>query len=217
MDKPAIREESGGMEDSIFISVLEYGEKAGLKGITRQDLKNWATEKGFVSGHNDDIKVGFLMNLFKECFEKVTPLNVGTPKWNLKTEYYFRLIEYRELQESRLSARSANRNAIWAIGLSIFAIIVSGILAFNQLTTSVGMNKSDLQAFIISNTRENRQREVKLDSLQMAQILSAMGYRQAKPENERKSSQNKDQGKEVSHHQLINQYFEDESGAILQE
>ena len=206
------------MEDSIFIEVLKFGEKKGLEGTDYNELSNWIIKNGFAESADakKDNKAAILSNLFDECFDYPRGGN-KRDKANLKTEYYFRLIEYRELQASRMAARSANRNAMYAIRISIFAIIVSAVLTFTQLNAPVSVNKSDLQALINSNTSANVQREVKLDSLQMAQILSAIGYRQPKPENDRKKSLYKDQGKEVSHHQLINKYFEGESGTILKE
>jgi len=200
------------MEDSIFIEVLKFGEEKGIEGVSFEKLKNWIyddKDAGFT-----DTELVLLKNIFDECFEQSKVGNY-IEEFNLKTEYYFRLIEYRELQESREAAKSANRNAMWAICISILAIIISAVLTFNQLNTPVSMNKSDLQALINSNTKADVQREVKIDSLQMAQILSAIGYSQ--PHRKAEKQKALDQGREVSHHQLINKYFEGESGAILKE
>jgi len=204
------------MEDSIFIEVLKFGAKKGLEGTDYNELSNWIIQNGFAENADatKDNKAAILRNLFDECFDYPRS-GYKRDKANLKTEYYFRLIEYRELQESRMAARSANRNAMWAICISILAIIISAVLTFNQLNTPVSMNKSDLQALFNSNTKADVQREIKIDNLQMAQILSAIRYSQ--PHLKAEKQKGSDQGKEVSHHQLINKYFEDESGAILKE
>lgn len=203
------------MEDSIFIKVLEHGEQVGLDGTNETLLRDYIQRKTSINFEDEDHKhkTDSLHRLFLSCFEFFDNGKAGKNNI-LKTEYYFRLIEYRELQESRLAARSANKSAMWAISISIFAIIISAVLTFAQLNTPVSMNTSDLLSLTNSNAV---QREVKLDSLQMAQILLAVGYGQAKPTSDRKVSPDQSHGKEVQHHQLINQYFEDESDAILKE
>lgn len=207
------------MEDSIFIEVLKYGAQKGIEGLTVEELYVWGSEHGYLEldGYLDpdvedvdqQIKRFAFKNLFLECFQQSNYAHGAKSKttYVLKNEYYFRLIEYRELQESRTAARSANKNSMWAIGISVAAIIVSAVLTFAQLNTPTTINKSDLQALINSNAPANVQREVKLDSLQMAQILSAIGYDQSNSRTKKKKAIN--QGQEVSHHELINQYFED--------
>lgn len=205
------------MEDSIFIKVLEYGEQVGIDGTTDADFWKWAKNLGVdnKSGNiQESLKTNALQSILKECFDRAYATEDNGSKTEhyyklvLKTEYYFRLIEYRELQESRAAARSANKNAMWAIGISVAAIIVSAVLTFTQLNTPATINKSDLNALIKSNKEAGVQRKVKLDSLQMAQILTAIGDNQSN--TKAKKVKATDQGQEVSHYELINQYFEDE-------
>ncbi len=193
------------MDDSIFIEILKYGAGKGLEGVSFEELKT------SIHDHSDaestETEHGLLKNVFDECFEQ-SDVGSGTEKFNLKTDYYFRLIEYQELAESRAVAKSANRNAFIAIGISVFVIIVTAVLTFTQLNTPATITKSELNALIMATRDAGVQREVKLDSMQMAQILSAIGYDQS---NDRSKKQNAvNQGQEVSHHELINQYFEDE-------
>ncbi len=194
------------MEDTIFIEVLKYGAGKGLEGVSFEELKRWIYDRRD-AGFSETEHV-LLNNLFDECFERAKT-GYDTDKLNLKTEYYFRLIEYQELQESRKASREANRNAFIAIGISLLAILASAILTFTQLNTPTRINKSDLTALIESNRDAGIQKEVKLDSLQMAQILSAIGYGQSNPKSTTIPKAT-DQGGEISIHGLINQYFEEE-------
>lgn len=202
------------MEDTIFIKVLEYGEKAGIEGATDSEFWEWTKSLGINNNTSDDhetLKAQALNRILDECFFKSKlALAEETPKKTiyknvLKTEYYFRLIEYRELQQSRAAAKSASKNAFIAIMISMVAIIFSIYVAKQPIS----INKSDLNALINSNKDTVIQKEVKLDRLQMAQILSAIGYGQSNPKPMR--SEAKGKSKEISHHELINQYFEDEN------
>jgi hypothetical protein len=195
------------MDKPVFIKLLEYGEEVGLSGTNFDHIHSWAVQNNiFSNSGNIESELLLLRDLYFECFHKGS--GSSEDLWVLKTEYYFRLIEYRELQESRTAARSANKNAMWAIGISVAAIIVSAVLTFTQLNTPATINKSDLNALIESNRENGIQRTVKLDNVQMAQILSAIGHEQSNSRT--KKQQAADQGQEVSHHELINKYFEDE-------
>jgi len=200
--------------DKIFIELLKYGAEKGLKGTDQLEVEQWAAERYLPDRKSNeaewnDLQVT-LRYLFEECFHETNRTTKGghIRIRVLKNEYYFRLIEYQELQESRRAAREASRNAWWAIRIAVAAIIVSAVLTYTQLNTPTTINKSDLNALIESNRNTNIQSEVKLDSLQMAQILSAIGYSQPKPNTKKQPAT--DQGKEVSHHELINKYFEDQ-------
>ncbi len=195
------------MDKPVFIKLLEYGEEVGLSGTNFDHIHSWAVQNNiFSNSGNIESELLLLRDLYFECFNRVS--GSSEDLWVLKTEYYYRLIEYRELQEGRAAARSANKNAMWAIMISVTAIIISAVLTFTQLRTPTTINKSDLNALIKSNRDSANQKEVKLDSLQMAQILSAIGF--DKSNIKVKKDEVTNQGQEASHHELINQYFEDQ-------
>lgn len=84
----------------------------------------WAVNSGVLPPVSDQAyaKQKYLLrDLFFESFV----LNSGSTEsvWVLKAEYYFRLLEFRELQESRAASQAANRNSFIAIGISLSAII----------------------------------------------------------------------------------------------
>ena len=202
------------MEKKIFIELLKYGEKKGLSGLTSLELEDWATRNGFIDktdgDENQKSKKNAIMNLFMECFAPSgcdrKDSNLGSSNIRvLKNEYYFRLIEHQELQASRRAAKSANRNAFVAIGISVAAIIVSAFLTFTHLNTPIRINKSDLTTLINAGKSTPVQPEVKFSSRQMEQILSAI-----EQINPVKRKYHTIPSNEIKHHELINRYFENE-------
>ena len=203
------------MKDTIFIKVLEYGEQVGIDGTTYQEFIKWARQENLIipeSGDPDEkLKTAALQNLFSECFQRSKAIQDSdkertTPHTNvLKTEYYFRLVEHRALEESRKAAKSANRNAFSAIAISIIAMIICTVTVFVQLNSPISINKSDLQGLIESNTA-SKVKEVRLDRLQMTQILSAIEADQATAPQKKSATM---PSNEVEHHELINRYFEE--------
>lgn len=220
------------LQSKIFIKLLEFGEKNGLEGAEEAQLNEWAVTEGFLQKSDNSIENKLKMNAFRklynECFES-TELYTGDDgkrKYVLKNAYYFRLVEYRELQESRRASTSANRNAFFAISISIIAIFVGIFCTYNQLNSSisidtkqfnsliqsskppvnqiVSLNPDDLKALVEANERDGVQ-NVELSKLQMAQILSAITRgkpkRIHKPEIQRPSN-------EEAMLDVINRYYE---------
>ena len=192
------------MKNSIFTAVLEHGEDVGLNG-TNYSLFHDDIEKKMKIDltHPDNTHmVNPLNRLFEECF-KFYGAGKNGQNYILKTEYYIRLTQQRELKESRDAAKSANRNAWLAISISIAAIIISAVLTWTQLNTPLSIKKSDLAALVSSSTPSGVEREVKLNSLQMKQIL--LSIEQMSTKNKKVSTI---PSNEVEHHELINEYFE---------
>ncbi len=215
------------MESSIFIQVLEYGEKVGLGGTTVKQFKAWAHENGLVNIETREprnkLSIVSLTNLFFDCFQPVEVESAEREQddsrrlYVLKTEYYFKLMDIRQFRETGAAVKSASRNAFIAMGITVLAIIVGAALIVPRLNTPVRIHNADLTALVNAVAPANVPAEVKLDSLQMAQVLSAVGAGAVRPEMDRKESLNPADGKEVSHHELINRYFEGEPRAVLNE
>lgn len=145
-------------DDTVFIELLKYGAEIGLEGITIIELEDWAVEKGFLDATDDSSledqshQQKALENLFQECFYITDNYTGDIPLRVLKNEYYFRLIEYKELQESRRTAKQANRNAFIAIGISVSAIIISALMTWSQLKTPTTIKTDQLNALITATT-----------------------------------------------------------------
>jgi hypothetical protein len=159
----------------VFIRLLEYGEEIGLTGTDVNKAIEWGIKSNILPGKNDEefpAKKEFFKQLFYDCY--VRPGGVATNERILKTEYYFRLIEYQELQEARKASKSANRNSFIAITVSILAIIISIYMAYSQINSPVSIDQKQIEA--ITN------RPLKLDQEQMETIKGWINQRQpAKP------------------------------------
>lgn len=182
------------MEDSIFIKLLEWGEKVGIEGVTWKEVKHWAYENKLVSTtEQSNLNVQLLLNLLQECF--VDASGSSPRKYNLKSEYYFRLIEFRELQEAREASKKANKNAIAAIIISTLAIMVSVFMSIRPaklddaqvrqlLNPTVAIESSQLATIFRDS--------IQLDEAQLDTILNAIRDRKAtsKPKQNHKSASN---------------------------
>ena len=146
-------------KDSVFIKILEYGESAGDGG---------ATEDGMISAIYPDSTPSKnhrarLVALFQECF---LPSNGGKA---LKTEYYFRLLEYRELKESREASLSARKYSSWAIGLSVVAIVTGVLVGWFQLKTAVSINPLQVKQVV-----EASQAPITIQQAQLELLIKAL-------------------------------------------
>jgi len=171
------------MDKPIFIRLLEYGEKVSLEGTNMKAVKDWAIENKYlaVPGSSDyENRYWLLNNLFNESFSKSREAKGEV--WVLKNEYYFRLLEYRELEEARKASTQANRNAFWAIVIAIIALICSLAIGyfqinkpilldseqFNLLTRSITGSASVYQSqteSIIKTIKESSKKSVELEKI----------------------------------------------------
>jgi len=138
-------------ENKIFIiNLLEFGKEQGLNGISWVQLADWAKDQRIISDYEEysmrspenSIIVNsnyeewnFLRTWFLECFKEST--SYSDEKRVLKSEYYFRLIDYYEFKEAKRSSKQANRNAKYALYVAITALILTiifGILQTNKST-----------------------------------------------------------------------------------
>ncbi len=198
------------MEETIFIKILEYGEKAGLEGISENEFWEWAKTQGTDRESNDPdqiLKCSSIYKIFQTCFEPsiVRNGNDTVSKYILRTEYYFRLMEHRELVQSRLAASSANRYAFYAITISICAIIVCAVLTFSPSVRKVQISQDQLSR-IMEKLESLETREVSLDKLQLMQIITALESQKRIPPKQKSMAP---ASNEMEHYERINQYFEE--------
>ncbi len=114
--------------------------------------------------------------------------------------------EVDESQEIKTKLKTVNRISLWAIIISIIAISFCLTLGYKIVATPVSINDDQLTRIIEAMTASH-QKEVKIDTLQMAQILSALEYgKKAKPMVRKRFI--KPSG-EIENHELINRYFEE--------
>lgn len=164
------------MTEPIFIKLLEYGQEIGLKGTDFNAVVKWALENNILpSEENDDFpnQKGLLRDLFFESFTR----NSASSKsiWVLKTEYYFRLIEFIELKESRKASAVANRNSIVAACISIAAIVFSLYVGYKQINSSIKIDNIQLKE-IIATVKQPVTEAFSIDSSQLKQIIASNKY-----------------------------------------
>ncbi len=154
------------MKNTLFIKLLEYGEQIGAEGTDSNKALEWALSTHAIP--DTDVAKRSLSGLFHECFD-----SVGGGQQVLKVEYYFRLIEFRELQESRIASKQANRNSIIAILFSIAAIGISSIIGYQQLTGSVSISSSQIREIVNANSQPITG-NVTVESTQIEALIDAM-------------------------------------------
>ena len=131
------------MKDSIYIKILEYGENAGINGLHHDEILEKLKSDSLIEGEIDLVIQNRITSIFHECFEKTTGSEHNTRL--LKTEYLYRLVEFRELEESRKASKSANRYAFLAIGISVLAIIAGIASTITQLNSSISINSKQIR------------------------------------------------------------------------
>jgi hypothetical protein len=165
-------------EQTLFIWLLEYGEQNHDRSLSCHDVINDAVTQELIFSRTDP-KTRVLRCLYYECFDVTDDLKRATLNYsypgsdsdrldqnnasNLKAEYYFRLLEFRELKLARETARQANENSMMAQRLSeesldesrkafqfsIAALLISaGLAIFTttwQLVTPIQIDPVQLQ------------------------------------------------------------------------
>lgn len=154
----SVRERFPIMHQHIFIRLLEYGESIGLNGTNFEEVLEWDKKYNYIpkpGSQEYKLREGLLRELFFESFTKSTASTDNI--WVLKSEYYFRLLQYRELQLARQSASEAKNHSNIAISISILALLASLVLGTMQLRS-----------------------EVRISVDQINQLLSKFGYSELK-------------------------------------
>lgn len=115
---------SDGKSGNIYLDALEYGEKQLFKrqAVTRSELQKHLEDKGYKFSTNEEEQL--LNDLGREAFF----IFFGDPssrKYYLNIEGYFKLLEYRELNDARKSAKETRWYAIAAIIIATVTWITS--------------------------------------------------------------------------------------------
>lgn len=157
------------VENNIFIEVLKFGAQKELTGCNFNELAD------VVLKEKTEINYSLLKDVFDECFE-LSVRNLSSNKYILKTEYYFRLLDYEELQQAKQASRESNRNALLAIIVSLFAIGLGIWTSFRP----VSINAEDIRVLTQSNIPPQvqkvhlEQKYIKLEKGQLTKILSLL-------------------------------------------
>lgn len=158
------------MDDSVFIKMLEYGELCGIKGTKWDELLIWLKDQKVIV-NIDANDTNRLHALYRECFDD----SGKSENYNnrlLKTEYYFRLVEFRELQEARTASKTANKNSLIALTISVIAILVSVCTTTIQLNTSTKINEEQIKE-IVEAAKSPDMQNVTIKKEQIIEIVEA--------------------------------------------
>lgn len=157
------------MKNSIYIKILEYGEDAGINGLSHDEILEKLKSAGLINGEIDLVIENRITSIFYECFEKTQGSEHNTRL--LKPEYFYRLIEFRELEESRKASSDANTKSNIAIFLAIFALVATIVVSYIQQNSSITVNPLQIDQVVKSNlTPENQ--SVILDQKQFGRIIN---------------------------------------------
>jgi uncharacterized protein HemX len=133
------------MDDkSIFIRLLKYWESKGIDGFSYNEFKEWSTFQDDLQSQEARQRA---RRLVEECCERISH-NASEEHFVLKSEYYFRLVEFQELTESRLASKSANRNSLVAIVISVLAIAFSVVASYQQQNAEITIKRSQVAELV---------------------------------------------------------------------
>jgi hypothetical protein len=198
------------MDENILIKLLEHGENAGQTGITKADALEWfalTASVGPVSDPGAANREEDFLALFYECFEPAPPTQqeADPKRYRLAPQYRIRLIEYRSRQRGTQTAARALKISSAALVLFVATVIFG--LFWAQSRPSGQPSVSDAQLKKIAETVLSAEpRDVRLDRLQMMQIISAI---EAKKDTAGQRPPATIPSNEIEHHDLINRYFEE--------
>lgn len=165
-------------------------------GFTGTDFTNWVGQEfGGMTPELETIHSRFS----RECFDHGAIGGQGFGQsgnrslYSLKTEYYFRLVEFQELEESRLASSQANENSTKAIIISMAAIVVTALIGLKQLYTpttinSNQVNRMETKSFPITQKIESRQLNQVIDALEQSNINTAELARLIREQNKSEAS-----------------------------
>jgi hypothetical protein len=149
---------------SIFIRLLEFGENKGIQGFKGDEYDEWKAEQSdIVNAHGDSSRE--TRSLLDTCFDQYTE-NTGF-KYVLKTEYYFRLIEFKELELSRKASSEANRNSIIATMLAVISIGIGSYFGYIQKTTPMILNNDQVESIKAPESQ-------RIESEQLTQVIESL-------------------------------------------
>lgn len=130
---------------SIFVKVLEMGEAAGIHGIPATQIETRAQDCGIDLGGPNEDKKGMerrtqLLRLVNECFNTSTSYDPRNEKhvttYVLKSEYYFKLIQFRELMRSAESSDKRSDTPVFTFLSMAVLVMMLGFGIGQQLHSS---------------------------------------------------------------------------------
>lgn len=123
-------------QKNVYLEGLEFGEELLNKGepVSYENLKKHLETCGYK--FETEAEQYLLKDFARETFHIYVE---GGDDWKkrsqhyINTEGYFKLLEYRELNQARASANEARKYAIAAIVIAIITLLVSIVFSYLEL------------------------------------------------------------------------------------
>jgi hypothetical protein len=119
-------------KDHVFIRFLEFG-LSKAEGFHSGDVETWLKEGDFKESEKTICRK-FINEL---TIPKTLPEG---SRLFISPEYYFNYIDYVELKEARKNSISAFKHSLVAIFLSGFAVFVSLVIGYYQITKPIDLS-----------------------------------------------------------------------------
>jgi hypothetical protein len=172
MEKPKVL--NNELDRNITLRLLGYCVGLNGKIFTPKDVYDKAIDYGYFKEEERDGVEGLLKIIFgrqrnlsdlqyryrvvwsfmEDNLEPIdAPINVvikspNSPEDQLvvKSDSIYRYLEYVELQEARANSKKANRQSLWAIGISLAALVVTCVFGFVQMNTPLELGTETIKA-----------------------------------------------------------------------
>jgi len=149
------------MDKDIYIGILEFGVNK-TEGFTCDEIINAikfnAWEKKIIDKYLNNALINHQRSSSIDAIALETMFLLiegggsnyrdDGNKYILNYDSRFKYIDYIELKEAREMSRRANKNANRALWFAVATIIISIILTFWQITSSVKINKKQIDTII---------------------------------------------------------------------
>jgi hypothetical protein len=172
------------MKEDIFIHILELGQKANGQPISQHDIGTMCLRQNFFNQLEFDqlepvflgqsnipgdqnsqlyCKYIFIYHILSDNFVFV---HGNDKKLVLKTEGYFKLIEFHELKLARKNSESARTQSMIAVGLSILSLIAAVVLGVIQLNQDITIDNNQIHLVTDSIQKEFQRQDSVLNKIQ---------------------------------------------------
>jgi hypothetical protein len=159
-----INDEGLAMEH-LYLQILKFGKESNGKNISSHEIISLFRNSGYFTSVEEEmidmgalrsndratkafqIKMEHVYILVTELFHP-TAIDPQGLQWVFKTESYFKLLEFEELEFARLNAQSAKKQSNWAIAIACLSMIISLVFGIYENVCPNNLNSDELKQII---------------------------------------------------------------------
>ena len=126
-------------KEDLYVALIRYGIENISMPRSEEEIKDYITNQGY------DFNKDVFTHIFREVF-KITD-NFAPAKYTLKSDAYFKLVEYDKLQEANrasLQAEKDSKHAFWVAFLS-FVVSIGFSICQIVIPTQVTLAEKELK------------------------------------------------------------------------